>query len=113
MRVQTLERALPSIAGFIAERTGIEIHRGERACTTGKKIYLPLRASELEMTEEDLVESVGYLFHEVGHILESNFELQADTPLKKSHHRRTRGHQNRAYLAKDTALRAALSKPVG
>ena len=84
MRVQTLERALPSIAGFIAERTGIEIHRGERACTTGKKIYLPLRASELEMTEEDLVESVGYLFHEVGHILESNFELQADTPLKKA-----------------------------
>jgi hypothetical protein len=30
--------------------------RLRRSCTTGKKIYLPLRASELEMTEEDLVE---------------------------------------------------------
>lgn len=84
MRVQTLERALPAIAGFIAEKTGIEIKRGSRARTDGQSITLPLRRSELDMTEKDLVEAVAYCYHEVGHVLHSNFDLCADTPLKRA-----------------------------
>jgi hypothetical protein len=59
MRAQSLDRALPAIAGFIADRTGIQIIRGDRAMTDNKAIYLPKRRSEIDIIERDIVESVA------------------------------------------------------
>jgi cobaltochelatase CobT len=84
IRAQSLDRALPSIAGFIADRTGIPIIRGDRAMTDNKAIYLPRRRSEIDLTERDLVESVAYLYHEAGHMLHSNFKLAATNPLQRA-----------------------------
>lgn len=84
IRAQSLDRALPSIAGFIADRTGIPIIRGDRAMTDNKAIYLPRRRSEIDLTERDLVESVAYLYHEAGHMLHSNFKLGATNPLQRA-----------------------------
>ena len=84
MRAQSLDRALPAIAGFIADRTGIPIIRGDRAMTDNRAIYLPRRRSELDLTERDLVESVAYLYHEAGHMLHSNFSLAATNPLQRA-----------------------------
>lgn len=84
MRAQSLDRALPAIAGFIADRTGIPIIRGDRACTDNVAIYLPRRRSELDLEERDLVEAVAYLYHEVGHMRHSNFALGATTPLQRA-----------------------------
>ncbi|WP_126448163.1 VWA domain-containing protein [Sulfuricystis multivorans] len=84
MRAQSLDRALPAIAGFIADRTGIPIIRGDRAMTDNQAIYLPRRRSEIDLTERDLVESVAYLYHEAGHMLYSNFSLQATNPLQRA-----------------------------
>ena len=67
MRAQSLDRALPAIAGFIADRTG-----------------MPKRRSEIDLTERDLVESVAYLYHEAGHMLHSNFSLGATNPLQRA-----------------------------
>ena len=84
MRAQSLDRALPAIAGFIADRSGIPIIRGDRAMTDNKAIYLPRRRSEIDLTERDLVESVAYLYHEAGHMLHSNFSLGATNPLQRA-----------------------------
>mgnify|MGYP001004278456 FL=1 len=84
MRAQSLDRALPAIAGFIADRTGIPIIRGDRAMTDNQAIYLPKRRSEIDLTERDLVESVAYLYHEAGHMLHSNFSLGATNPLQRA-----------------------------
>ncbi len=84
MRAQSLDRALPAIAGFIADRTGIPIIRGAQACTDNVAIYLPRRRSELDLEERDLVEAVAYLYHEVGHMRHSNFALGATTPLQRA-----------------------------
>src|SRR5574337_1782272 len=84
MRAQSLDRALPAIAGFIADRTGIQIIRGDRAMTDNRAIYLPRRRSEIDLTGRDLVESVAYLYHEAGHMLHSNFSLAASNPLQKA-----------------------------
>ena len=84
MRAQSLDRALPAIAGFIADRTGISIVRADRAMTDNQAIYLPKRRSEIDLGERDLVESVAYLYHEVGHMLHSNFALQAASPLQRA-----------------------------
>ena len=84
MRAQSLERALPAIAGFIADRTGIQIIRGNRASTNNVAITLPRRRSEIDLTERDLVETVAYLYHEAGHMLHSNFTLAATTPLQRA-----------------------------
>ncbi len=51
MRAQSLDRALPAIAGFIADRTGIPIIRGDRAMTDNQAIYfLHLKAKILMRT---------------------------------------------------------------
>ena len=84
MRAQSLDKALPAIAGFIADRTGIPIIRSDRAWTDETAIYLPARRSELDLEERDLVESVAYLYHEVGHMRHSNFDLVATTPLQRA-----------------------------
>lgn len=84
MRAQTLDKALPAIAGFIADRTGIPVIRASHAATDNRAIYLPRRRSELDLTEKDLVESVAYLYHEAGHMLHSNFSLAASTPLQRA-----------------------------
>ena len=84
IRAQSLDRALPSIAGFIADRTGIPIIRSDRAMTDNKAIYLPRRRSEIDLAERDLVESVAYLYHEAGHMLHSNFKLAATNPLQRA-----------------------------
>lgn len=84
MRAQSLDRALPSIAGFIADRTGIPIIRDTCARTDNVAIYLPRRRSEIDLTERDLVESVAYLYHEAGHMLHSNFKLAATNPLQRA-----------------------------
>lgn len=84
MRAQSLDKALPAIAGFIADRTGIPVIRGSKAETDNRAIYLPRRCSELDISEKDLVESVAYLYHEAGHMLHSNFSLAASTPLQRA-----------------------------
>lgn len=84
IRAQSLDRALPAIAGFIADRTGIPVIRGSRAMTDGKAIYLPRRRSEIDITEADLLKSVAFLYHEAGHMLHSDFTLAADNPLKRA-----------------------------
>ncbi len=84
IRAQSLERALPAIAGFIADRTGIPIIRGDRAMTDNKAIYLPRRRSEIDLTEQELVKSVAFLYHEVGHMRHSNFTLGATNPLQRA-----------------------------
>jgi len=84
MRAQALDRALPAIAGFITDRTGIPIVRSERASTDNVAIYLPRRRSEIDLTERDLVEAVAFLYHEAGHMLHSNFALAAKTPLERA-----------------------------
>lgn len=84
MRATSLEKALPAIAGFFTDRTGIEVVRGHRAATDNKVIYLPRRRSELDLSEKDLVENVAYLYHEGGHMLHSNFELAATSPLQRA-----------------------------
>lgn len=84
MRAQSLERALPVIAGFIADRTGIEIVRGSRAATDNKVIFLPQRRCELDISEKDLVKTVAYLYHESGHMRHSNFNLSATTPIQRA-----------------------------
>ena len=84
MRAQSLDRALPAIAGFITDRTGIQIIRGSRACTDSESITLPRRRSEIDLTERDLVESVAYVYHEASHMLHSNFTLSAKPPLERA-----------------------------
>ena len=84
IRAQSLDRALPSIAGFIADRTGIPIIRGDRAMTDNKAIYLPRRRSEIDLTERELVKSVAFIYHEVGHMRHSNFKLGATNPLQRA-----------------------------
>lgn len=84
MRAQSLERALPAIAGFITDRTGISIIRAAQALTDNVAIYLPRRRSEIDLTERDLVETVAYLYHEAGHMLHSNFKLAATSPLQRA-----------------------------
>ena len=84
MRAATLDKALPSIAGFIADRTGIPVIRADRARTNNKAIYLPQRRSELDIDETDLVKSVGFIYHEAAHMLHSNFELSAKNPLQRA-----------------------------
>ena len=84
MRAQSLERALPAIAGFIADRTGIPIIRSDRAATDDVAIYLPRRRSEIDMTEQELVRSVAFIYHEVGHMKHSNFKLAATNPLQRA-----------------------------
>ena len=85
MRANALDRALPAIAGFFTDRTGIEIVRGHHAATDNKVIYLPQRRSELDLSEKDLVENVAYLYHEgAGHMLHSNFALSATNPLQRA-----------------------------
>ena len=84
IRAQSLDRALPAIAGFIADRTGIPVIRGSRAMTDGKAIYLPRRRSEIDITEADLLKSVAFLYHEAGHMLHSNFSLGATNPLQRA-----------------------------
>lgn len=84
MRVTALDKALPAIAGFIADRTGIKIVRSHQAATDNKVIYLPHRRSELDLSEKDLVESVAFLYHEGGHMLYSNFSLSATNSLQRA-----------------------------
>ena len=81
-RAQSLDKALPCVAGFIAERTGIPVIRDGEARCDGQTIFLPARRSELELSERDRVESVAYLYHEAGHILYTDFGPKAETPLK-------------------------------
>lgn len=85
IRSAALERALPVVAGFIADRTGIPVLRGPRACTDGRVIYLP-RLPELNLTQRELAQAVGYVYHEVFHILQSDFGLDeaAFSPLQRA-----------------------------
>jgi hypothetical protein len=83
INARALEKALPAVAGFIADSTGIEIRRDEHAETDGKVIYLPKRSDEITLGEHDLVKNVAYLYHEAGHILYSDFDLDFDSPLQK------------------------------
>jgi hypothetical protein len=83
MRSHAFQQALPVIAGFIAERTGIKIRRGASAWTDSESITLP-RLPELTLTPEEVSKTVGYLYHEAFHIRESDFSLQFPNALVRS-----------------------------
>jgi nitric oxide reductase activation protein len=70
-----LERALPSIVGFITDKTGIPVKRGHRACTDGVTVFYP-KLAELLLTTRDVVRIIAYIYHECFHILWTNFLLK-------------------------------------
>jgi len=67
-----LDKALTMIAHMFAEQAGIIIKRGKAACTNGKTIWLP-ECKELALTPEEITVNLGYLFHETGHVLNTDF----------------------------------------
>lgn len=73
MRASALQKALPVVAGMIADRTGVEIKTGMVAATEGKVIYLP--PLPLELKDEDFVRAIGYTYHECGHIKDTDFSV--------------------------------------
>lgn len=82
MKAATLQRALPVVAGMIADRTGIEVKTAGGACTDGKVIYLP--PLPLNLKEEDFVRAIGYIYHEAGHILDTDFSVPLGTGLQRA-----------------------------
>lgn len=80
---QAFKRALPVIAGMIAERANVPVIRGSHAMTDNQAIYLP-ELPELEVTMEDLIKAVAYLYHECGHLLHSDFSIKYDQPLVRA-----------------------------
>jgi hypothetical protein len=82
MKAATLQRALPVVAGMIADRTGIEVKTAAGACTDGKVIYLP--ALPLNLSEDDFVTAIGYIYHEAGHILDTDFSVPLGVGLERA-----------------------------
>lgn len=84
MRASALQKALPVVAGMIADRTGVEVKTGMVAATEGKVIYLP--PLPLELREEDFVRAIGYTYHECGHIKDTDFSVMKSisTALQKA-----------------------------
>jgi cobalamin biosynthesis protein CobT len=82
MKAATLQRALPVVAGMIADRTGIEVKTAAGACTDGKVIYLP--ALPLDLKEDDFVTAIGYIYHEAGHILDTDFSVPLGVGLERA-----------------------------
>lgn len=83
MRSQSFQHALPVIAGYIADRVGIRIRRGSHACTDSESITIP-RLPELQLTQDDVNKTVGYLYHEAFHIKKSDFSIQYPSPIVRS-----------------------------
>ena len=83
IRTESLERALPAIAGIIANRTGIKVVRGEKAATDGKVICLP-KFNDLSLTPTQVAKAVGLIYHEDGHILHSTFGSRLTQPVARS-----------------------------
>lgn len=83
MRSQSFQHALPVIAGYIADRVGIRIRRGSHACTDSESITIP-RLPELQLTQDDVNKTVGYLYHEAFHIKKSDFSIQYPSPIVQS-----------------------------
>ncbi len=73
MRASALQRALPVVAGMIADRTGVEVKTGTCAETDGKVIFLPPLPMKIE--EDDFVRAIGYIYHECGHVTETDFSV--------------------------------------
>lgn len=82
MKATALQRALPVVAGIIADRTGVEVKTGGVACTDGKVIYLP--PLPLNLDEEDFVCAIGYIYHECGHVKDTDFSIPFASPLQRS-----------------------------
>jgi len=86
IKAQALDKALTVIAGLFAEQSGIKVVRGDKACTDGKKIILPHHRNELWLSEADIITNLGYLFHETGHVLHTDFTkdyFDERTPVRK------------------------------
>ncbi len=73
MRATALQRALPVVAGMIADRTGVEVKTGTCAQTDGKVVYLP--PLPLNLGEDDFVSAIGYVYHECGHVVDTDFSV--------------------------------------
>lgn len=82
MKTAALQKALPSVVGIIADRSGVEVKTGSNACTDGKVIYLPPLPMQLD--EEDFVRTIGYVYHECGHVLDTDFSTPFTGPLQRS-----------------------------
>lgn len=82
MKASALQKALPVVVGIIADRTGVEVKTGAAACTDGKVVYLPPLPLNLE--EEDFVRTIGYVYHECGHVEDTDFSIPFASPLQRS-----------------------------
>jgi len=82
MKAAALQKALPVVVGIIADRTGVEVKTGAAACTDGNVVYLPPLPLNLE--EEDFIRTIGYVYHECGHVEDTDFSIPFASPLQRS-----------------------------
>lgn len=78
--------ALSAVVGFITDKTGIEVVRGDAsgtASTNGKRITIP-RLPEGMLSFREVTKVIAFLYHECAHVLRSDFTLQADSALHKA-----------------------------
>lgn len=85
VRSDALWAALPAVAGFITDKTGIPIYRGAGACTDGSSITLPALPDGL-LAWSEIVKAIAYLYHETAHILKTDFAdwQTIATPLERA-----------------------------
>lgn len=82
MRVISLQKALPVVAGMIADRTHVPVVVGRKACTNGKVVCIP--PLPIDLSHDDFMMAVAMVYHEVFHILYSNFALEYGAVLQKA-----------------------------
>lgn len=76
MKAQTLTKIIRKIASTVGRKAGIRVvFRGDKAETCGKVIYLPAMAAGTTLTDKEVSIFLGYLDHEIGHILHSDFDV--------------------------------------
>ena len=74
-----LETRFSRTARIISDRYDIEvIHEGDKVCTDGRKIYLPVIPED--MSEELMIEFEAYIDHETAHLLFSDFRALKSVP---------------------------------
>jgi nitric oxide reductase activation protein len=73
-----LHQALSIVARMYSEMSGVLVRWGERAMTDGKTVWLP-RCNDLALNLEEVAIFLGYLFHEISHVLHTNFDTSKGT----------------------------------
>lgn len=85
VRGAALWAALPAVAGMITDKVGVPVYRGAGASTDGKSITLP-HLPDGNLTWDQVVKAIAYLYHEAAHILATSVEdwRRISTPLERA-----------------------------